>query len=146
MDESNENGFGWETYVWRGALGGVVGSVLGVLLAAAYVVLRFGSGTLRDLLVIGGVFALAGGAIAGLTIGYVIYRVARKRGRPGVLTRTVIGFAGLLVFSLLLNVTNLDLSRFVFDIAYALLVGGVAGLMARDKPSSAPVAISAGRA
>lgn len=142
MNEPNENGIGWEPYVWRGALGGALGNLLVVLFGAAYVLLRFGnSALLRHLLLFGGVLALVAGTIVGLVIGFVIFEVTRKSGRRlNMLLRVLIGSICFLAYMLLTGLNSSRTYPMAFTVIYAVLVGGLAGLMAREKASSDSVA------
>jgi hypothetical protein len=146
MDEHINRELRWEPYVWRGILGGVIGHVSFILLGGVFVAMRFGAEYLNDLLFIGGILSLIVGAIIGLAVGFVIYKLTQRwRKQPGSGARIAIGSASFFLF-LVLDFARLDLSTVVFSFAYAILVGGFAGLMARTKTSSPPVFISTGRA
>ena len=146
MEENIKDEFSWEPYVWRGILGGVIGNVLFILLGAVFVALRFGATYLTDLLIIGGIMSPIVGALIGLAVGFVIYKLAQRWGKqPGGGARVAIGSASFFLF-LLLDSAKLDLSSVVFSFAYAIIVGGFAGFMARKTTSSARVSISTGRA
>ncbi len=137
MDELNENTLGWEPYVWRGALGGVIGNLLVVLLAAIYVLLRVGSVTLRHLIVFGGFFGFVAGTIAGLAIGFVIFEVTRKSERQlNMPLRMFIGSICFLAYLLLMGLNSNRPYPVAFTVIYAVLVGGLAGLAARAKGNS----------
>jgi hypothetical protein len=146
MDEDINDETSWEPYVWRGIVGGVIGHVSFILLGGVFVAMRFGAEYLNDLLLIGGILSLIGGAIIGLAVGFVIYKLTQRwRKQPGSGARIAIGSASFFLF-LVLDFAKLDLSVVVFSFVYAILVGGLAGLMARAKTSSAPVSISTDRA
>ena len=129
--------------MWRGALGGVIGNVLVVLIGAVYVALRFGRSNLGDLLLSGGVVALVSGSIAGLAIGFVIWKTTCKYGKqPSSLPRLGIGFACFLAYSLVTGLTTSSPEPLIWTLGYAVLVGGLAGLMARNSSGATVVSSS----
>lgn len=133
MDATIKDEFSWEPYVWRGTLGGVIGNIVFILLGAVFTTMRFGANYLNDVLIIGGIFSLLGGALTGLAIGFVIYKIAQRRGKqPDGVARFVIGSASFFLF-LSLGLSELNLSHVVFRFAHAIFAGGLAGLMARAK-------------
>jgi hypothetical protein len=138
MIEETRDYLGWESFVWRGAFGGASGGLLVMLVAGIYVASRFGMGTFQDLLVFGGVFSVIGGAVTGLAVGFVIWRVACKRGKQlSAVLRIVVGSSCVLIYSLLVELTKSGPSRLLFTLGYAISVGGLAGLLAKAKFSSA---------
>jgi len=145
MDNDTNDKLDWEPYVWQGTLGGVIGNVCLVLLGAIYVVARFGTSYLTDGLVIAFIGGLLAGALLGLSVGFVIYKLTQRWGKqPNSAVRFAIGTACCLAFFLFLNLTNGRLSSVAFSLGYAILVGGFAGFLSRAKKASAAVSISAG--
>jgi hypothetical protein len=61
MDELRQNEFAWEPFVGRGALGGTIGMLVVVAIGTAYVVLRYGTNSLIEMIVIMGVMGLVSG-------------------------------------------------------------------------------------
>ncbi|HYX29559.1 MAG TPA: hypothetical protein VE863_13415 [Pyrinomonadaceae bacterium] len=136
MDEQT-NELTWEPYVWRGALGGTLGMLGVVAVAMAYVLLRFGSDSLIEPFVIMGVMGLVSGVITGLAIGYVIYKVAQRRGaEPTHAWRIAIGIAAVLAYELLTGLTSNRPFHPTFVVGYAVAVGGLAGFLSRARPSA----------
>jgi len=134
MHDEFRDELSWEPYVGRGVLGGVLGFLAFVLLGAIFVTPRFGSDAVRDLLLVGSVAALLSGALMGLAVGFVIYKVRRKWGKqPGIAVRFMIGFACLLAFLEMKDLLDSAPSSLLFNLTFAILVGGLAGLMARAK-------------
>ena len=124
----------WEPYVGRGVLGGMIGTLLVVIIGTIYVVVRFGPQNLGEMLVIMGVFGLASGAVAGIAVGYIIYKITgRTKTQPNAMFRIAIGTGCLLVYGLLTNITSSRPLHATFEVGYALVVGGLAGLMSRAK-------------
>jgi hypothetical protein len=141
MDEQSTKTLRWEPFVWRAVLGGVIGNMIVILIASGSrgFVVGVDREFLRDFLVIGSVLALTSGALMGIGVGYVIYRLTLRWGRqPGIMVRIAVGLACCLVLTSSRSLISLKLSAIGFDLVYALLVGGVAGLMAHA--GSPPVA------
>jgi len=146
MDEQT-NDLTWEPYVWRGALGGSVGMLVVVAVGTAYVLLRFGAANLVELFVIMGVMGLVSGVITGLAVGYVIYKVTRRRGaEPNHAMRIAIGIGMVLAYELLTNLTSNRPFHLTFVVGYAVAVGGLAGSFSRVKISASSTKISPTRA
>lgn len=134
----------WELYVWRGALGGGIGTLVVVLAGEVYNWLRFGTGSLGDVFVIAGLFGLISGPVTGLAIGFVIFKVTRRSGKqPNNTLRFAIGAGCVFAYILLTNLTKSGPILLTFDLGYAVAVGGLAGLMARAKNTSASIRVSA---
>jgi len=134
MEKPGKQNFDWKPFLWKGALGGAIGSVLVVLLGASYLWRSFGKSALRDLPLSGAVFGLVAGAMVGFAIGLVIFSATRKWGKqPGGATRVVIGFGCVLACSLAIDLTKSWPAPLTFTLAFAALVGGLAGLMAKTK-------------
>ena len=134
MNEPGRKNLGWGPFVGKGALGGAFGSVLFLLLGAAYLYLKFGKDALRDLPIIGAVFGLVAGSMVGLAVGFLIFSATRKwRHQPGSALRVGIGFGCVLASALGINMTKSWPTPLVFSLVYAALVGGLAGLMAKTK-------------
>ena len=134
MDEKITKTPGWEPFVWRAVIGGVIGNTIVILIASGSLgfVVGVDREFLRDFLFIGTVLALTSGALVGVGVGYLIYRLTlRWGGQPGILVRVAVGLACCLVLTSWRSLISLNLSAFAFDFVYALLVGGVAGLMAQ---------------
>ncbi len=145
MDEQT-NELNWEPYVWRGALGGVVGMFVVVAVGTVYVLLRLGVDNLVGQFVLLGVMGLVSGVITGLAIGYVIYKVTKRRGaEPNHLMRITIGIGMVLAYELLTALTSNHPFHPAFEVGYAVAVGGLAGFFAQAKTSSSR-GISATRA
>lgn len=140
----------WEPYVWRGALGGVVGMFVVVAMGTAYVLLRFGVDNLVEQFVIlgvMGVMGLAGGVSTGLAVGYVIYKVTRRRGaEPNHAMRIAIGIGMVLAYELLTDLTSNRPFHPTFVVGYAVAVGGLAGFFSQAKTPSSSTEISTTRA
>jgi hypothetical protein len=156
MDEPISGKFSWAPYVGYGALGSVIGNVLVLLLAGVYISMRFGTSFLRNLhylrdsvTIVGTVplvVSLVVGAMIGLAVGFVIYALTQKCGKqPNAGRRATIGFVSFFLIYSLVYVRRFTVFSVAFDIAYAALVGGLAGLMARSKDHSA-LSITAERA
>lgn len=132
----------WEPYVWRGALGGAIGTLVVILAGAVYVWLRFGAGYLDDGFIIIVFFGPIGGVITGVAIGYIIYRVSNRMGKQlNKLLRIAIGVGCVFAFALLTSLTKSGPLHLVIELGYAVAVGGLAGLMARAKNTSASVLV-----
>jgi len=143
MDEQITKTLRWEPFVWRAVLGGVIGNMTAVLIASGSrgFVVGIDREFLRDFLIIGTVLALTSGALIGVGVGYVIYRLTlRWKRQPGIMVRVAVGLACCLVLASSRSLIGMRLSSIGFDLVYALLVGGVAGLMAQA--GSPPVAES----
>ena len=130
MIEEKKN-FGWESFVWRGALGGVIGNL---------VVLGFGVARLTDgvsqVLMIGGILAAAAGVIAGSALGYIIWKASCKWNKSlSPILRVVLGVSCFLAYSLLTDLTKINRPPLVFTVGYAVVVGGLAGLLSRGEYS-----------
>jgi hypothetical protein len=89
-------------------------------------------------LILAWVIGLAGGAIVGVVVGYVIWKATCRSGKqlvPGV--RFMIGagcYFGYLLLSDLITQRSSPLAlNLTFDLVIAILVGGLAGLMAKSK-------------
>ena len=88
-------------------------------------------------LLFGGVLALVAGTIAGLLIGFFIFEITRKSGRElNMLVRMLIGSLCFLAYLLLTDLNSHRSYPLTFNVIYAALVGGSAGLMARAKGNS----------
>jgi peptidoglycan/LPS O-acetylase OafA/YrhL len=125
---------GIEPYLWRGALGGAIGVLIGIGLLAVYSVSAGLNNLLPQLIAAGLSIGLAGGALAGGIIGAIIFRVAAKKGRdPQAQVRVLIGVGSILVFSLLVNLLSGRRESFLLTLAYALVIGALPGLLARSK-------------
>ena len=147
MNEENKREFSWEPYVGRGALGGVIGNVIFVLLGAVYFTVRYGPGYFREALISVLILALVTGALIGLAVGFVIYKLTcRWQKQPGRAMRVAIGSICFLAFFSFQHLTKADLQSVAFDFAYAILVGGFAGLMARASDGAPLVSSAPGRA
>ena len=134
MDEPNQNELRWEPFVWRGALGGAIGMVAGGAVAIAFVLFHLGTDHISEGFLTMGVFGVVSGVLTGMAVGYIIYKVTKRwRTQPMIATRIAIGTICVLAYGLLTSLTGTRPFHMVFEIGYAVAVGGLAGLMARTK-------------
>ena len=143
MAEQITKPFTWEPFVWRAVLGGIIGNLIAILIASGSrgFVVGIDREFLRDFLIIGSVLALTSGALIGVGVGYLIYKLSLRWGRqPGIMVRVAVGLACCLVLTSWRNLISPNLAAIGFDLVYALLVGGVSGLM--SQAGSPPVAES----
>jgi hypothetical protein len=130
MDE-----FSYEPYVWKGALGGILGNMLAIIIGVIYIWTRFGwEYGARDLLLVGWLLSLLSGPIAGVAIGFIIWKVVGKIGKePKTIVRCSIGAGVLILYSLLTNLTKAEPWHPAFILMYSITVGGMSGLLAKSK-------------
>jgi uncharacterized metal-binding protein len=127
-------------------MGGAIGSVLFMLVYSAYV--WFGvdaliRGYLEKPFVLAGVVEIVFAAIIGVVIGFFIFALTKRaRKQPNIAWRVALGSGCIQVFFLLRGLTHNGPSHLLFDLGYATLVGGLAGLMAHATTSSASASIT----
>jgi hypothetical protein len=132
MDE-----FSYEHYVWRGALGGAIGYLLLEVAAIVYYWTYSGSQGPVGKIVAGGVFGLIGGAITGIVIGFLIWRITLKMGKePSTIIRFCIGTCAFLIYYLLTHLYPYQEVRPLFALIFAILGGGLSGLLAHRKDAA----------
>lgn len=128
------DGFSYEPYVWRGALGGAVGYLLLAIAGVLYYWSYSGSQGLAEVIVVGGLFGLIGGAIAGIVIGFLIWRITLKIGEePSAIIRLLIGTGAFLIYDLVTHMYPNQGIRPLFSLIFAVLGGGLSGLLAHRK-------------
>jgi len=122
-----------EPYISRGAIGGAIGGLSAIVLAGLWWVYTGLTEGLSSLLIVGFALALMGGAVTGVAVGYIIWRVALKTGKnPHPLFRAAIGVAVVLVLGVLTNILNGGGRPLAFEFAYAIIVGALPGFLAHS--------------
>ena len=122
-----------EPYILRGAVGGALGGLLAIALVSLWWVYSGLTEGLGSMLIVGFALALMGGAVAGVAVGYIVWRLALKTGKnPPPLLRAAIGVAVVLVWGALTNILNGGGRSLAFELAYAVIVGALPGLMAHS--------------
>jgi uncharacterized membrane protein YeaQ/YmgE (transglycosylase-associated protein family) len=134
MDEYTKNVLSWKPYVWRGAIGGAIGSIVVLLVYTTYVWFSVDAhfrAYLERPFLLAGVIEILAAVIIGLVIGFCIFALTRRSGKQPSIALRVAGSAGcILAFLLLRDLTHNGPSHPLFDLGYAAAVGGLAGLMA----------------
>lgn len=134
----------WESFVGGGALGGAIGMLLVALFAGVYAYAQSSGAAFSSQLgffILAWVIGLAGGAIVGVVVGYVIWKATCRWGKqPIPIVRITIGagcYLGYLLLSDLITQRSSPLAfSLKFNLVIAILVGGLAGLMAKAKVPS----------
>jgi hypothetical protein len=135
-------------FIWRGMLGGVIGFVLLLVLVCFNYWLHQGNGSSVSIMFLQAlVLALAAGVIQGGLIGIIIWWLTGRISRGlGFFERFLIGIGCALVAShnivarlLTGNEANAMpfTSRMIYLLAFAILGGGLAGIMARPTNNDA---------
>lgn len=123
-----------ESYLWRGMLGGSTGALIGIGLLAVYLASVGLTKLFPQVIAVGLSLGLTGGALMGGVIGTIIYSIAARNGKdPDASVRVLIGVGSLLIYSLLVNLFSGGHRSFLFNLAYAIVVGVLPGFLARSK-------------
>jgi hypothetical protein len=118
-------------------LGGSSGALVGIGLLAVYLSSVGSTELLPQVFAVGLSLGLTGGALMGGAIGAIIYSIAARNGKdPDATVRVLIGVSSLLVYSLVVNLLSGGNRSFLFNLAYAIVVGVLPGLLARSKNGS----------
>jgi hypothetical protein len=131
--------YSYEPYVYRGALGGVLGYLLMLVPVTAYIWVSFGGDFGYDkgvsgLLLTSALLGLIGGPVAGSVIGLIIWVATVKLGRePKAMMRVLIGAGLCLTFSFLVEFLAGHARGGPHIPLFAALGGGLPGLLAHAK-------------
>src|SRR5215203_5886375 len=133
MDQQTNRSFAWEPFVGRGTVGGILAGLVGGVGAGLYVTFR-NDIPLAMLLTLP-LFAAMTGAIQGAVIGYILFwKAQRSQKLPTAFTRILIGSLSLFGYLLVTDLISKGTSHYFFILGNAVLVGGVAGFLARPRP------------
>ena len=140
----------WEPFVGRGALGGLIGEIVIVTLAAIYVIyarsliespLPFAVAPLALV----AIFTITSGLLRGAMVGYIVFEFNKRFDvAERAMVRSAIGMGFLLIWGIPQTLFGGSKSL-GYSIGSALLVGGLAGLRARPGVTSAASALDDNR-